>query len=182
MAWHNNCSSRLQVECGTNALQHLYTLSNEPRAAWATGQPGRPGFRVMQRGCQMLCGWMMCSHSCISLSLACCAEPHASGKATAPHSKGQVCDACCSIYGVPPLHCPAAGGADKTAMAQELRQHLLSMVSYKVRQVQPQLQSRQLVLGAACSWAYEGVAAHGQGISMPAAGAEVLHVHCTSSA
>ena len=74
----------------------------------------------------------MCSHSCILLSLACCAEPRVDGMATAPDNKGWVCDACCSIHGIPPSRCPVAGGADRAAMAQELRQHLLSMVSYKV--------------------------------------------------
>ncbi len=128
------------------------------------GSLGALFVQVMQKGCRTLCGWMMCSHSCVSLSLACCAGPHADGMTTAPHSKGQVCDACCSIPGVSPSRCPVAGGADATAMAQELRQHLLSMVSYKVGTFSYssswlRRRPRQFVLGTACRWAYEAVAA-----------------------
>ena len=126
------------------------------------GSLGALFVQVMQKGCRTLCGWMMCSHSCVSLSLACCAGPHADGMTTAPHSKGQVCDACCSIRGVSPSRCPVAGGADATAMAEELRQHLLSMVSYKVGTFSYssswlRRRPRQFVLGTACRWACEAV-------------------------
>ena len=137
IAWRNSCFSRLQVGCGANALQHLHT----------------PSIGNMQHGPVGSLGCLVCSSHAerlpnavwlddvqpqlqlAQLSMLCRASCPWQGHCTT--HQGTVCNACCSIHQTPPLHCPTAGGADGTAMAQELRQHLLSMVSYKVDTFSP---------------------------------------------